>query len=381
MTDPISDTNATPNTEPLPPAQPTDASALTMMIQLQQQQMAMQQQMATLMSQLIPSNAQQKERTARVKPARPTIDADSSDNKWIIFTDAWNRYKEMSKLTDANEIRNELRSACSTVVNEMLFNFVGPEALNVASETELLKFIKSVAVKSVHPEVYRQQFFGLRQTDGESITAFVSRLKSQAMLCDFVKRCSCTNDTSFSEDMIKSQLIAGLCNADHQTRILSEVSSLQTLKQVVERLLTLESTARATSHLQPVVSGSNVAPIKSDYQRSKNSFSKPRYPTPGNNKSATYPNAASSPVQSPPPNRTPSLPSKGQLCRGCGKPRHTSRQHCPAYGRTCSKCGKYNHFAAVCMSARINVIAEDVADPNEGEEVSFLATITTPSPL
>jgi len=90
----------------------------------------------------------------------------------------------MAGLTAAGEIRNELRSACSPSVNELLFNFVGPDALRVASERELLDYIKSVAVKSVHPEVYRQQFFVMRQSDGESITSFIARLNSQAMLCD-----------------------------------------------------------------------------------------------------------------------------------------------------------------------------------------------------
>ena len=47
----------------------------------------------------------------RVKTERPVIEADSSDNKWIIFPGAWNRYKQTTSLTDTNEIRNELRGA------------------------------------------------------------------------------------------------------------------------------------------------------------------------------------------------------------------------------------------------------------------------------
>jgi len=48
--------------------------------------------------------------------------------------------------------------------------------------------------------------------------------------------------------MITSQLIAGLYNQSHQTNILSEVGTLKTLRLLVERLLTLESTAQAASH-------------------------------------------------------------------------------------------------------------------------------------
>jgi len=65
-------------------------------------------------------------------------------------------------------------------VNELLFNFVGPNQLNTATEDELLDHIRYVAVKTIHPEVYRQQCFWLKQSD-ETITHFASRLKSQAM--------------------------------------------------------------------------------------------------------------------------------------------------------------------------------------------------------
>ena len=219
---------------------------MTLMLKMQQQQMDMQQQMAALMTQLLPSATSNVEHRppppppnrppARAKIERPIIDADCSDNRWIIFRDAWTRYKEMATLTTPAEIRNELRSACTAKVNEMLFNFVGPDVLNNATENDLMKHIKAVAVRTIHPEVYRQQFFTMKQTDGESITTFISRLKAQAMLCAFTcKETTCT--VSYSEDMVKSQLIAGTRNPSHQSKVLSETQSLKTLEEVSTRLL------------------------------------------------------------------------------------------------------------------------------------------------
>jgi hypothetical protein len=188
----------------------------------------------------------------------------------------------MSKLTDPKKIGQELRLSCSTPVNELLFNFVGPEALNIASEEDLLKYIKSVAVKKVHPEVYRQQFFVMKQADGESITNYTSRLKSQAMLCQFKRNCDCKTDhctSSYSEDMIRSQLITGLRNSSHQVKVLSEIATLATLDALVERLLTLESTENTAHHFQtgntPLESKSNS--IRSEYQKRK--FQKPKSTT------------------------------------------------------------------------------------------------------
>ena len=172
--------------------------ALTIMLQIQQQQqqqqialqqqqqhqhqqqIAMQQQITQLLSHLTtPGNAnppRTQQHAQRCKPARPVIEADCTDNKWVIFKDAWTRYKQMTRLTEQAEIRNELRSACTGAVNELLFNFVGPDQLDRATEEELLNHIRSVAVKAVHPEVYRQQFSRIKQSDDESITPhFVSR--------------------------------------------------------------------------------------------------------------------------------------------------------------------------------------------------------------
>ena len=304
--------------------------SFTMMLQMQQQQMAMQQQITQLLSHLVPVNVATTSPPTthnhhRSMPTRPIIEADCTDNKWVIFKDAWTRYKQMTSLQNPNEIRNELRSSCSTAVNELLFNFVGPAQLNAATEAELLDHIKSVAVKTVHPEVYRQQFFRIKQSDGENITHFVSRLKSQAMLCDFVRKCDNGQcDTSYSSNMIISQLIAGLYNQSHQSKVLSEVSTLKTLEQLVERLLVLESTANAASHFQPQ-STSDVCPIKSEYQRGKstNTFRKQ--------------------------SETGDTQTK---CFGCGKKLHEQgRKQCPAHGRKCNKCGKMNHFASVCMSS------------------------------
>ena len=155
------------NSGDVPPRQtPSTEDAFQLMLEMQKQQMEMQKKMTALMTHIItpthtaPATLSQN-RPLRAKLERPTIDADCTDNHWIIFRDAWDRYKEMVSLTLTTEIRNELRSACSPKVNEMLFNFVGPDVLN---DDELMDFIKSVAVKAVHPEVYRQQFFTLRQS-------------------------------------------------------------------------------------------------------------------------------------------------------------------------------------------------------------------------
>ena len=159
-----SETDSMNDTPDLPPMQ-------MMMLDMQKRQLKMQKQMASLMEKIISTTPSTNQltlppitggRTQPVRLERPAIASDTSDYKWIIFQDAWDRYKEMAKLTSPRDIKNELRSACSASVNDLLYNFIGPDALHDADERDLLEYFKSVAVTSVHPEVYRHQFFVMR---------------------------------------------------------------------------------------------------------------------------------------------------------------------------------------------------------------------------
>lgn len=328
-----------PSNDAMPPAAPHPVDITEIMAQ----QLQIQQQLANLMTQFANPHPQNGPPHRSSKPTRPTIEADSSDNGWIIFEDSWSRYKEMAKLNNQAEIRNELRSTCSSKVNEMLFNFVGPEVLSTASEADLLKFIKSVAVKTVHPEVYRQQFFNLRQSDCESVTSFISRLKAQAMLCDFKTNGSCESDDcspSYASDMIRSQLIAGIRNPTHQSKVLTEIASLQTLEDLTTRLLALEATDRASTQFR-----SPFENTPSDVAYVKSSSFKPRRPT-----------------------------DQKKQCSGCGKPMHPNgRSTCPAWQKVCHKCKKPNHFANVCRSPSSSSVAP-ISEDSE-PTVSHLSSI------
>ena len=100
-------------------------------------------------------------------------------------------------------------------VNRLLFEYVGATALNIATEEELVTHMKRVAVKGTHKEVYRMKFFRLSQMDTETTTQYVTRLRSQAVLCQF--KIACTNHeqhtfVNFADEMITQQLILGLRN-------------------------------------------------------------------------------------------------------------------------------------------------------------------------
>ena len=124
------------------------------------------------------------------RPDGPIINANIDDWEWALFEDTWNRYKIMTGLSSEEEICMELRACCSTDVNRFLFEFVGPDVLNNATEKELMNHIRKIAVKSIHKEVHRMNFGKIVQSERETIMQYVARLKAKAALCDFNVMCT-----------------------------------------------------------------------------------------------------------------------------------------------------------------------------------------------
>ena len=335
------------------------------------------------------------------KPKRPQIEANMDDTDWVVFGDSWSRYKRMTGLQEADKICLELRTACSTEVNKLLFEFIGATELNRTnlSEDDLMTHIKQVAVRSVHKEVHRMNFAHLVQAEGETITNFVARLKSQSTLCDFVVKCSCSQKVSFAQEMIAQRLTAGVNNPNHQSKILSEADTLDTLDKKVTRLIGLQTTDDAANQMKPplLASMSIAAAGRSAFKKAKSSEAR-HGNTPGqsNRMSLSEARHGNAPGQS---NRMPSPggPANHQQqsqhpksngfrnvtgnvysgrggrqntdrngrqvypCRGCGKTSHgwgrsMKREHCPAYGNECGACGIPHHFETVCTRSRAGLI-------------------------
>ena len=268
------------------------------------------------------------------------IEADTSENGWALFLDSWKRYKSMSQLTDSTVIRNELRASCSREVNQLLFSFVGSEELDATDEDTLLGYIKSISVRGVHKGVHRQHFFKMLQADGESITHFVSRLRSQASLCEFKVTCqssTCQCLVSYADEMVSNQMISGLHNPEHQTRLLAEASSLKSFQDKFDKLISLETTDKSTPHLShhqsTLTIPSTSAGSRSEYQRQKQT------------------KLVDSKEKDDVTNRS--------KCRGCGKKFHPQgRSSCPAYKQTCLNCGRMGHFKSVCEQAKRDANAQ-----------------------
>ena len=292
----------------------------------------------------------QKSRKSNSTGTRPTANIDMDDMQWVVFVDSWNRYTKMENITgERDACLLELRAACSTDVNQQLYEFVGPDKLDARdlSVEKLLEHIKTVAVRTVHVEVHRWKFANLRQENGESSTKFVSRIKAHASLCQFSSNCDCGcgRSISYADNMVSQQMIIGLANQEYQSTLLNEAAQLKTLQMKIDRLVSLESTEdAATQFTQVSTSGAAKFSLYKQSQRSEKrpehrekSFRGRAFPPRG--KDRRY-------------NRNKQSP-RNLRCRGCGNKAHASgksmtRKDCPAFGQKCDNCGIDNHFAKVC---------------------------------
>jgi len=287
--------------------------------------------------------------SSRPKPQRPVINEEVDDLEWVIFQDSWKRYKTMTGLEDEKEICLELREACSTEVNRLLYDYVGADELNknTLKEDTLLQHIKKVAVKTVHQEVYRWNYGKLVQSDGEPITKYAARLKSQAVLCNFSVEChKCADKVSYAEDMVSQRLMTGLLNPEHQSKILSEVQDLPDLKSKIDRLVGLETTDDATSAIRTPLPSQSL-PVKAQSQTCSGAIKMSQYKK--NQRGQASNDRGRKRVQSTQRER----PAFKRRCRGCGRTSHPGgkaliRNECPAFGKTCDNCGLENHFKKVC---------------------------------
>ena len=312
-------------------ATPEQIQAMLELMKVQQQQAqeqitamtALQQENATLRAAAAGGNDRNETYFKSKKPDRPVVNAGLDDREWALFEDTWSRYKQMCKLSpdDVTTLRLELRAACSPDVNKLLFEFVGAAVLNECTEAEMLQHIKSVAVKTTHKEVHRMAFDKMVQGEGETITQFVSRLKALSFLCQFEIKCTaCQSDTmqSYANDRIAQRLVAGLCNQEHQRKILAEAADLKTLDAKVKRLQILETTDESSSilHVPPTKPTDAGAAMSSAFKKKK----KVKTGSGG----------------------------ESRQCKWCGRPSHPEGKSCPAREMTCFRCNEKGHVARCC---------------------------------
>ena len=213
------------------------------------------------------------------KPDRPAMKEDANDQEWVTFEFEWDRYKKAAGIAaDNDKIRSELLYSCDSTLRARLLEMVGKDTLDTINEADLLKLIKRSAVLTVEKVVHRVKFHEIKQEEGKSFQRFVPRLKAKANLCEFTVqgtyKCSngCAKDidmnlrVSYRDDMVESQMIAGLYNPEHRSKIMMEADKLTSFDDKYKALATMHATDFSTGELDSTRTNAR----RSDYKQEKN---------------------------------------------------------------------------------------------------------------
>ena len=173
--------------------------------------------------------------TARVeKVNRPNISSGGSTEDWMYFKSRWGDYVKATKLTGP-DLSIQLLECCDDQLRRDLTRNAGG-TLADQTEEQIFGAIKTLAVREENVMIARTTLHEMRQDRDEPVRAFGARLRGQASVCKFIKKCThCNHWVDYAEDTIADVLCRGIADLDirqtswgNQTKssLLSKSSSL-----------------------------------------------------------------------------------------------------------------------------------------------------------
>ena len=106
-----------------------------------------------------------------------------------------------------------------------------------ASEDDLLKSIKRLAVVYESTITHRLRLSEAIQSPGQNIHGYLAVLRSLARSCNLSIKCSCDLNVDYSDSVIQDQMIKGMSDDTDRQRLLAEPKSEDlSLEEVVEFL-------------------------------------------------------------------------------------------------------------------------------------------------
>ena len=132
------------------------------------------------------TQAQPAAKAEKVKP--PAVTSSETSGEFTYFQQRWDFYKQATRL-DGHDVVFQLLECCDEPLRRDLTRTHG--TLTGETEETVLGFIRTLAVRAENIMVARVQLQHLRQNRREPVRAYCARLRGQASVCQFVKKCGC----------------------------------------------------------------------------------------------------------------------------------------------------------------------------------------------
>lgn len=265
-------------------------------------------------------------------PPKLVVDEDThgcTQERWTGWKKRWDAFAVMRKLTDEDA---EYQLACLTCcLSEEVLQVV--DSLPYEKEADkkdvnkVLKLLREHLVGGINEIFESFKFFSRQQQEQESLTAYISAVRSLAASCNF---------GTLKDRLIRDRVVCGIRDRALQRTLLQD--SELTLKRCEEKCRASES---AGAQSRSIAQSQDYTPLNwvGHKERSSMTAEARAFPT-------------------------------SRACRYCGGQHDKGR--CPAFGKKCNNCGRANHFTTVCQQRRPRREEGAVRHVDYGEELQHL---------
>ena len=289
------------------------------------------------------------------KVSRPKVKAGGSSEDWEYFSSRWSEYNQATRLTGTDCVV-QLLECCDETLRRDLTRLSGG-CLSTQSEEDVLKAMRSLAVREENLMVARVQLHNMVQDHDESVRTFAARLRGQAAVCKFSIPCTrdkCEQVVSYQDEVIRDTLARGLADRDIQLDLLGAQGQTQMSLEETIRFVEVKEAGKRSA--QTLGQSHGVAAARSQYRRAKTA---------------------------PQQRKSPDTANPADLCQYCGRAGHGVRApavvratSCPAYRSQCGHCRRRGHFTDCCLQRKAaGIRATDVATDPEDDGDSPSATL------
>ena len=182
------------------------------------------------------------------KVKRPSISSAGTTEEWQYFLLRWSDYVKATRLNGTDKII-QLLECCDDQLRRDLTRNAGGTLTGMAEE-EVLKAMKSLAVREENAMVARVALHNMRQDRDEPVRSYVARLKGQAGICKFIQKCTnCDANVNYTDAMVKDVLCRGLGDTEIQRDLLGDKDQSMSLEDTVKFVEAKEAGKRSASHL------------------------------------------------------------------------------------------------------------------------------------
>ena len=196
------------------------------LMQLQLESLTMQTELMNRNNPSEPSLAINHVKNVKVPEGR----YDMNPNEFRTYRKDCVDYKLLTKYTDKQVVLQMRLNMDSQLKRAVDTNFA--EDWDEFNVNQAVEAIGKIMNRVSNPIVYRKEFDGMKQNDHESITEFITRLKTCAMDCNFV--CPFSEDHDLTEYHIISRIRCEVANKRLQQELLQKSEDLDSLKDILQ---------------------------------------------------------------------------------------------------------------------------------------------------